>query len=125
MLQGFKQFVFRGNHSIVVVPGAAFGVVVAALVKDLVTPLIAAIVGNPKFSATEFAVNETRFPVGDFINGLVSFILIAAFVYFVVAPPINKILRFFADFCCEKGAPSRQLEVKAPLYLPCPSWATG
>src|SRR5205823_9308075 len=85
MLQGFKQFILRGNVldlAVAVVMGVAFGAVVTALVKDLITPLIAAIVGKPDFSAIEFTVNGTKFPIGDFINALVSFILIAAAVYF-------------------------------------------
>ena len=95
MLQGFKQFVLRGNVldlAVAVVMGAAFGAVVAALVKDLITPLIAAIVGKPDFSAIEFTINGSKFPVGDFINALVSFILIAAAVYFFIVLPMNKIL---------------------------------
>ena len=79
MLQGFKQFIFRGNVldlAVAVVMGVAFGAVVTALVKDLITPLIAAIVGKPDFSAIEFTVNGSKFPIGDFINALVSFILI-------------------------------------------------
>jgi large conductance mechanosensitive channel len=69
MLQGFKQFIFRGNAldlAVAVVMGAAFGAVVTALVKDLITPLIAAIIGKPDFSAIEFTVNGSRFPIGDF-----------------------------------------------------------
>ena len=85
MLQGFKQFILRGNVldlAVAVVMGVAFGAVVAALVKDFITPLIAAIVGKPDFSAIEFTINGSRFPIGDFINSVVSFILIAAAVYF-------------------------------------------
>ena len=95
MLQGFKQFIFRGNVldlAVAVVMGVAFGSVVAALVKDLITPLIAAIVGKPDFSAIEFTVNGSRFPIGDFINSLVSFILIAAAVYFFIVLPMNTLL---------------------------------
>jgi large conductance mechanosensitive channel len=95
MLQGFKQFIFRGNVldlAVAVVMGVAFGAVVTALVKDLITPLIAAIVGKPDFSAIEFTVNGSKFPLGDFINALVSFILIAAAVYFFIVLPMNTIL---------------------------------
>ena len=95
MLQGFKQFILRGNVldlAVAVVMGVAFGAVVTALVKDLITPLIAAIVGKPDFSAIEFTVNGTKFPIGDFINALVSFILIAAAVYFFIVLPMNTIL---------------------------------
>jgi large conductance mechanosensitive channel len=95
MLQGFKQFILRGNVldlAVAVVMGVAFGAVVTALVKDLITPLIAAIIGKPDFSAIEFTVNGTKFPVGDFINALVSFILIAAAVYFFIVLPMNTLL---------------------------------
>jgi large conductance mechanosensitive channel protein len=93
MLQAFKQFILRGNVldlAVAVVMGAAFGAVVAALVKDLITPLIAAIVVKPDFSAIEFTVNGSKFPIGDFINALVSFILVAAAVYFFIVLPMNK-----------------------------------
>ena len=95
MLQGFKQFILRGNVldlAVAVVMGVAFGAVVTALVKDLITPFIAAIVGKPDFSAIEFTVNGSKFPIGDFINALVSFILIAAAVYFFIVLPMNTIL---------------------------------
>ncbi|MFI5387319.1 MAG: large conductance mechanosensitive channel protein MscL [Fimbriimonadales bacterium] len=94
MLQGFKQFLLRGNVldlAVAVVIGAAFGAVVTALVKDLVTPLIAAIIGKPDFSAIDFTINGSKFPIGDFINALVSFILIGAAVYFFVVLPVNKL----------------------------------
>src|ERR1700687_6042649 len=95
MLQGFKQFILRGNVldlAVAVVMGVAFGGVVSALVKDLITALIPAIVGKPDFSAIEFTVNGSKFPIGDFINALVSFILIAAAVYFFIVLPMNTIL---------------------------------
>jgi large conductance mechanosensitive channel len=77
MLQGFKQFILRGNVldlAVAVVMGVAFGAVVTALVKDIITPLIAAIIGKPDFSAIEFTINGSKFPIGDFINAVVSFI---------------------------------------------------
>src|SRR3984957_9405935 len=80
---GFKQFLLRGNVvdlAVGVVVGAAFGSVVTVLTKDLLTPLIAALVGKPDFSAIKFAINGSVFPVGDFINAVVSFLLIAAAV---------------------------------------------
>jgi large conductance mechanosensitive channel len=95
MLKGFKQFLMRGNVidlAVAVVIGAAFGAVVAALVKDLLTPLIAAIVGKPDFSAIAFEVNGSKFPIGDFINAVVSFVLIAAAVYFFVVVPVNAVM---------------------------------
>jgi large conductance mechanosensitive channel len=95
MLSGFKQFILRGNvidMAVGVVIGAAFGGVVTAFTKDLLTPLIAAIVGKPDFSAISFTIGSTVFPVGDFINALVSFLLIAAAVYFFVMTPINALV---------------------------------
>ena len=95
MLSGFKQFILRGNVvdlAVGVVIGAAFGSVVTAFTKDLLTPLIAAIVGKPDFSTISFTINGTPFPVGDFINALVSFLLVAAAVYFFVVTPINALI---------------------------------
>lgn len=95
MLSGFKQFILRGNvvdMAVGVVIGAAFGGVVAALTKDLLTPLIAAVVGKPDFSAISFTLNGTLFPVGDFINAVVSFLLIAAAIYFFVVTPVNALV---------------------------------
>ena len=95
MLTGFKQFVLRGNVvdlAVGVVMGAAFGAVVAALVKDLLTPLIAAIVGKPDFSQIEFTLNGSKFAIGEFINAVVSFVLIAAAVYFFVVLPMNALV---------------------------------
>jgi large conductance mechanosensitive channel len=94
-MKGFKQFILRGNVldlAVAVVMGAAFGAVVAALVKDLITPLIAAIVGKPDFSGIVFTVNNSKFPIGDFINALVSFLLIGTAVYFFVVLPVNKLM---------------------------------
>ena len=95
MLSGFKQFILRGNvvdMAVGVVIGAAFAGVVGAFTKDLLTPFIAALVGKPDFSAIAFTVNGTPFPVGDFINALVSFLLVAAAVYFFVVTPINALI---------------------------------
>jgi large conductance mechanosensitive channel len=94
MTSGFKQFVLRGNvvdMAVGVVVGGAFTAVVAALTKDLLTPLIAALVGKPDFSAIRFTVNGSVFALGDFINALVSFLLIAAVIYFCVILPINAL----------------------------------
>ena len=66
--------------------------VVAALVKDLLTPLIAATVGQPDFSAIAFTVNGSRFLIGDFINAVLAFVLVAAAVYFFVVMPMNVIV---------------------------------
>jgi large conductance mechanosensitive channel len=95
MLSGFKQFVLRGNVvdlAVAVVIGGAFGAVVTALVKDLLTPLIAAVVGQPDFSAIAFTINGSKFLIGDFLNAVVSFLLIAAAIYFFVVAPLNAII---------------------------------
>jgi large conductance mechanosensitive channel len=95
MLKGFKDFLFRGNVvdlAVAVVIGAAFGAVVTALVKDLFTPFIAAIVGKPDFSGLTFTINNSRFLYGDFINAVISFVLIGAAIYFFVVVPMNAIV---------------------------------
>jgi large conductance mechanosensitive channel len=95
MFKGFKQFILRGNVldlAVAVVMGAAFGAVVTALVKDLLTPLIAAIAKAPDFSAVSFQVNGSKFLIGDFINSLISFLLIAVAVYFFVIMPVNALM---------------------------------
>ena len=95
MLKGFKTFLLRGNVvdlAVAVVIGGAFGAVVAALVKDLLTPLIAAIVGKPDFSAIAFTVNGSKFLIGDFINAVVAFVLVAAAIYFFVVLPMNMVM---------------------------------
>jgi large conductance mechanosensitive channel len=95
MLKGFKQFLLRGNVidlAVAVVIGGAFGAVVTALVKDLITPLIAAIVGKPDFSAIKFTVNGSLFLIGDFINAAVAFFLVAAAIYFFVVVPVNAVM---------------------------------
>ena len=94
MLKGFRDFILRGNVvdlAVAVVIGAAFGAVVAAFVRDIITPLIAAIFGQPDFSLLEFTVNKSVFFYGSFINAVVTFVLVAAAVYFVVVVPMNKL----------------------------------
>ena len=91
-MKGFKQFLLRGNVvdlAVAVVIGAAFGAVIAAFVKDLLTPLIGALVGKPDFSALSFTINGSQFLYGDFINALLAFLLVAAAVYFFVVVPMN------------------------------------
>lgn len=94
-MKGFKSFVLRGNVvdlAIAVVIGVAFGAVVTALVKDLITPLIAAIGGQPNFGNLAFTVNHSKFSYGDFINAVVAFLILAAVVYFLVVLPLGKLL---------------------------------
>jgi large conductance mechanosensitive channel len=95
MAGGFKQFLLRGNVvdlAVGVVVGAAFGGVVTAFTKDLLTPLIAAIAGKPDFSTIQFSINNSKFLVGDFVNAIVSFLIIATAVYYLVVLPINALV---------------------------------
>jgi large conductance mechanosensitive channel len=95
MLSGFKQFILRGNvvdMAVGVVIGAAFATVVTAFTKDLLTPLIAAIAGKPDFSAISFTIHNSKFLLGDFINAAISFLLVAAAVYYFVVTPVNLLV---------------------------------
>jgi large conductance mechanosensitive channel len=95
MLKGFRQFLLRGNVidlAVAVVIGGAFGAVVTAFVKDLLTPLIAAIVQAPDFSQVKFTLNSSTFAIGDFVNALISFLLIALAVYMFVVVPVNALI---------------------------------
>src|ERR1039457_4388797 len=95
MFKGFREFVLRGNvvdMAVGIVIGAAFGGIVTAFVKDLLTPIIAARVGKPDFSSIIFEVNGSKFLVGDFLNALISFLLIAAAVYYFVVVPVNALM---------------------------------
>lgn len=96
-MSGFRKFLFRGNLielAVAVVIGVAFNAVVQALIKDLITPLIAAIIGKPDFSNLTFTINKSHFDYGSFINALLSFVIIAAVVYYLlVAPAARLVLR--------------------------------
>jgi len=95
MLKEFKQFLLRGNVvdlAVGVVIGVAFGTVVTALVKDILTPLIAAIFKVPDFSGLSFTINGSIFAYGDFINAIISFALVAAAIFFFVVKPINLLI---------------------------------
>jgi len=88
----FKDFILRGNVvdlAVAVVVGAAFGAVVTALVRDILTPIIAAIFGKPDFSQLTFTINGSKFFYGDFLNAVITFLSIAAAVFFFVVKPIN------------------------------------
>ena len=94
MLSEFKKFLLRGNVvdlAVAVVIGAAFGAVVTALVADLITPLIAAVGGKPDFSNLSFRINGSKFSYGHFINAVISFVLIAAAIFFLVIKPLNAL----------------------------------
>jgi large conductance mechanosensitive channel len=111
MLKGFRDFVLRGNVldlAVAVVIGGAFGAIVTSLVKDLITPLIAAIVKKPDFSYLVLHVNGANITYGNFLNALISFLLIAASVYFFVVLPVNTLLA------------RMKLTAPAPVTKPCP-----
>ena len=94
-MRGFKAFLLRGNVvdlAIAVVIGVAFGAVITGFVKDLVTPLIAAIGGKPDFGALFFTVNNSKFLYGDFINVVLAFLIIAAVIYFLVIMPYTAMV---------------------------------
>lgn len=94
-MQGFRQFLLRGNVidlAVGVVIGAAFGTVVSSFVKDLLTPFIAAIVGQPDFSSLSFTINNSKFLYGSFLNTLIAFLLVAAAVYYFVMLPVNALI---------------------------------
>jgi large conductance mechanosensitive channel len=95
MLKDFKSFLLRGNVvdlAVAVVVGAAFGSVVTSMVANLVTPLIGAIGGKPDFSGLSFTINHSRFMYGAFLNSLISFVIIAAVIFFFVVKPLNVLL---------------------------------
>jgi large conductance mechanosensitive channel len=97
-MSGFRKFLLRGNVvdlAVAVLIGAAFGALVVALTKDFITPLLAAIGGQPDFSNLSFTANKSKFLYGDFINALIAFILLAAVVYFFVVVPINRLMERF------------------------------
>ena len=97
-MSGFRKFLLRGNLvdlAVAVVIGAAFGALVTGLVKDLITPLIAAIGGKPNFGNLYFTVNGSRFAYGDFLNLLISFLIVAAVLYFLVVLPFTALLERF------------------------------
>jgi large conductance mechanosensitive channel len=94
-LKEFREFILRGNVvdlAVAVVIGAAFTAVVNALVKDLITPVIAAIFGQPDFGDLAFTINDSRFAYGDFLNAVLTFVLVAAALFFFVVKPVNYLM---------------------------------
>jgi large conductance mechanosensitive channel len=112
MLREFRTFILRGNLvdlAVAVVVGTAFTAVVNAIVKDLITPLIAAIGGKPNFGNLAFTINGSRFAYGDFLNALVTFLLVSAVLFYVVIKPVNALM----------DALRTEPEVESPTR-PCP-----
>jgi large conductance mechanosensitive channel len=95
MVKEFREFLLRGNVvdlAVAVVIGAAFGAVITSLVADMITPLIAAIGGNPDFSALTFTINGSQFFYGSFINALIAFVVIALAIFLFVVKPVNALM---------------------------------
>jgi large conductance mechanosensitive channel len=95
ILKEFRAFILRGNLvdlAVAVVIGTAFTAVVTALVRDLITPLVAAIFGEPLFDTLSFSINGSRFAYGDFLNAALTFLIIAAVVFFLVVKPVNLLM---------------------------------
>jgi large conductance mechanosensitive channel len=119
-MKGFEQFLLRGNvadMAVGIVIGAAFGTVVTGFVKDLLTPFIAALVKQPDFSALTFTINGGKFLYGEFINALVSFVIIAGAVYFfVVMPMITLIARMRSGHFLVVGSAGGSIQApRAPI----------
>jgi large conductance mechanosensitive channel len=112
MLKGFRDFILRGNVvdlAVAVVIGVAFTAIVNALVADIINPLISAVVRKPDFSFLILRVHGGVIKYGDFLNALISFLIIAATVYFMVVLPVNTLLNKF-----------RPKVVAPPTTKPCP-----
>jgi large conductance mechanosensitive channel len=93
-MKGFRQFLFRGNLidlAVAVVIGVAFNAVIQALIADIITPIIAAIVGKPNFASLSFTINKSHFLYGSFINAVLAFVIIALVIYFLVIVPSTRI----------------------------------
>ncbi len=99
-MKGFKAFLLRGNVvelAVAVVIAVAFGLVITAFVKDLVTPLVAALFGKPDFGALAFTINNSKFLYGDFINAVLAFLIVAAVIYFFVVVPYTAMSEIPVD----------------------------
>jgi large conductance mechanosensitive channel len=95
VIKEFKTFLLRGNVvdlAVAVVIGVAFGAVVTALVEDIITPIIAAIGGQPDFSTLTFTINGSVFKYGSFFNAVISFVIIALVIFFVVIKPMSMVI---------------------------------
>lgn len=95
IMNDFRQFLLRGNAidlAVAVVIGASFGAVVTSVVEGLITPLIAAVGGEPDFSALTFTINGSAFLYGDVLNKVIAFILVAAVIFFLIVRPMNALI---------------------------------
>jgi large conductance mechanosensitive channel len=95
MVREFREFLLRGNVvdlAVAVILGAAFGAIITSFVEDLLTPLLAALGGEPDFAGLTFTINGSRFRYGEFVNAVISFVIIGAAVFFVVVKPVNTLM---------------------------------
>ena len=95
MIKEFREFLLRGNVvdlAVAVIVGAAFGAVITSFVEDLLTPLLAAVGGEPDFAGLTFTINGSRFRYGEFFNAVISFLIIGAAVFFLVVKPVNALM---------------------------------
>ena len=108
---GFRKFILRGNVidlAIAFVIGAAFGAVVKALVTDIITPIVAMVVGQPDFAGLTFTINNAHFLYGDLINNIITFVSVAAAIYFIVVKPMEVV------------ESRRAKPAEGPMTHPCP-----
>jgi large conductance mechanosensitive channel len=113
-MKGFRDFILRGNVvdlAVGVMVGAAFSAVVTALVKDLMTPFIAALIQQPNFSALTFTINGSQFLYGDFLNAFIAFLIISTTIYFFIVLPVNKLVERF------KGPPETPVQAAEERLL--------
>jgi large conductance mechanosensitive channel len=116
MLKDFKQFILRGNVvdlAVAVVIGAAFGAIVTSLVKDIITPLIAAIGGTPDFSSLYVIINGSKLMYGNFLNAAIAFLILASVVFFLIIQPVNKL----TEYSNRRKTPEDPSEKKCPHCL--------
>jgi large conductance mechanosensitive channel len=117
-LNEFKKFLIRGNVvdlAVAVMIGTAFTAVVTSLVKDIITPLIAAIGGQPDFSGLTFTVNNSKFMYGSFINAVIAFVILAAVVFFVVIKPVNHLMKLAARREAQEEAKEEAIDPQLEL----------
>jgi len=110
IVKEFRDFILRGNVvdlAVAVVIGAAFGAMVTSLVENIITPIIAAIGGQPDFAALSFSINDSVFGYGAFINSVISFLIIATVIFFLVVVPLNRVMARFKSAPPEP-TPTRQ-----------------
>ncbi|HLJ66045.1 MAG TPA: large conductance mechanosensitive channel protein MscL [Chloroflexota bacterium] len=124
-MSGFKAFILRGNLvdlAVAFVMGVAFAALVQAFIKDLITPILAAIGGKPNFAGLSFTINHSNFLYGDFINALISFVVIAAVIYYFVVVPYGRLMTRYGrqQPAAEKNCPYCAMAIPVPATR-CPS----